>query len=135
LLGSGLTLPLGRLLFEIAHCGPGEATPGSLASRLALDAGYVSRLLTALEGRGLIERRASASDGRSTELSMSAAGRAKFAEIDARSRAEVAALVGPLSNASQKRVVEAMRAIELGFEGSRPKSDLVATLRHPRPGD
>ena len=134
LLGSGLTLPQGRLLFEIAHCPPATATPGALAELLGLDAGYISRLLAALEAKGLIERQASASDGRSVVLDITAAGRQVFKGMDARSHDEIAGLVGRLSNGAQQRLVAAMQTIEREIEGGRDRKD-GATLRDPRPGD
>jgi DNA-binding MarR family transcriptional regulator/GNAT superfamily N-acetyltransferase len=134
LLGSGLTLPQGRLVFEIAHCPPTTATPGALATLLGLDAGYVSRLLAALEAKGLIERQASPSDGRSVVLGLTPAGERVFSEMDGRSRQEIAGLVGRLSDDAQMRVVGAMRTIEREFEGA-PSRRFEAMLREPRPGD
>jgi DNA-binding MarR family transcriptional regulator/predicted N-acetyltransferase YhbS len=134
LLGSGLTLPQGRLLFEIAQFQPTTATPSALAALLGLDAGYVSRLLGALEAKGLIERQASASDGRSVVLGLTAAGRSAFGEMDGRSRNEIAGLVGRLPDDTQRRVVDAMRTIERAFEDVSERKP-GATLRDPRPGD
>ena len=134
LLGSGLTLPQGRLVYEIAHTPPATTTPGALAAALGLDAGYVSRLLTSLEARGLIARQASPSDGRSVVLDLTAAGRSAFQEMDKRSRDEIAALLGRLPVPSQTRVVDAMRAIEHELE-AKPARGGIVTLRDPRPGD
>ena len=134
LLGSGLTLPQGRLLFEIAQCEPAPATPGALAASLGLDAGYVSRLLAALEARGLVTREASASDGRSVVLKLTTAGRTAFDAIDARSRDEVARLVGGLSPPAQRQVVAAMRLIERELECGGDRKP-VPVIRDPRPGD
>lgn len=134
LLGSGLTLPQGRLLFEVACSEPASATPGALAALLGLDPGYVSRLIAALEARGLVTRQASPSDGRSVVLQLTAAGNEVFEAIDARSRDEVAGLLGRLSQAGQLRVVEAMRTIEHELEHG-PSGNRHAIIRDPRPGD
>ncbi|MBS0242056.1 MAG: bifunctional helix-turn-helix transcriptional regulator/GNAT family N-acetyltransferase [Proteobacteria bacterium] len=132
LLGSGLSLPQGRLLFEIAQSDKAMATPGALASLLGLDAGYVSRLVAALESRGLVRREASASDGRSVRLVLTADGRRAFRDMDARSRDEIGKLLGAIPGPARGRVVEAMRAIEAGLD---PATSSDVRLRDPVPGD
>ena len=51
-LGRGRPLSEARLLHEIGRQG---ADVRDLRARLALDSGYLSRLLRSLEGRGLVE--------------------------------------------------------------------------------
>ena len=135
LLGSGLTLPQGRLLFEIAHGDDGRTTPGAMAARLGLDAGYVSRLLATLEARGLIERRASDSDRRSVVIAPTGEGWRLFREIDGRSQSEVATLLGGLSAGAQQRIVDAMRTIERDLEGIAVPARPAATIRAPQAGE
>ena len=134
LLGSGLTLPQGRLLYELAQCEDGTATPGEMASLLGLDAGYVSRLVAALEARGLVVRAPSPSDARRVVLRLTNEGKAAFAAVDGRSRSEVSALLGRIEPAVRARVVAAMRTIErdLEAEGDAPPE---VVLREPRCGD
>ena len=59
----------------------GPQTHAKLASALLLGRSTLSGLLERLEGRGLIERRRSPSDGRRVEASLDEAGRALLAEI------------------------------------------------------
>ncbi|MGD9804654.1 MAG: GNAT family N-acetyltransferase [Hyphomicrobiaceae bacterium] len=134
LLGSGLTLPQGRLLYEIAQCQDGSATPGEMAALLELDAGYVSRLVAALEARNLVVRASSTSDARRVVLRLTEKGRAAFAAVDNRSHNEVSALLGRIRPEARARVVEAMRTIErdLELQGKAPHR---VTLREPRCGD
>ena len=62
LLGSPLSLTEGRVIWELAQ--RAQATASQLAAELALDAGYLSRILAGFDGRGLIDRRPSERDGR-----------------------------------------------------------------------
>jgi DNA-binding MarR family transcriptional regulator/N-acetylglutamate synthase-like GNAT family acetyltransferase len=130
-LGSDFSLAEVRILYELAHR-PTSPTAAELGKDLSLDAGYLSRLLRGFERRGLIARTRSDSDARRSHLALTAAGRAAFAPLGARSHDEMAALLAPLSDADQRRVIEAMETIEtvLGGEAALP-----FTLRPHRPGD
>jgi len=134
ILGSGLTLPQGRLLYEIAKHERRSATPGEMAALLGLDAGYISRLIAALEERSLVVREASPVDARRVILRLTDQGQAAFAAIDARSRSEISALLDRISPAAQARVVDAMRTIERDLEvADGPARPVI--LREPRCGD
>src|ERR687890_2356921 len=78
----GLDRPLGeaRLLWEIAD----GCELRLLRSRLALDSGYLSRLLRSLEAAGLVEVSASGADRRIRVARLTAAGRAERAVLDQR---------------------------------------------------
>ena len=87
LLGSGFSLTEVRVLYEIVHQ-PGQTAAG-LGRALALDAGYLSRLLRRFVLRGLVKRGAHASDARSstgnftcspfaTRMSAPSAAKARF---------------------------------------------------------
>jgi DNA-binding MarR family transcriptional regulator len=54
----------------------------------------------------------SATDGRQQLLTLTRKGQTIFAPLDSRAREDVAALLGPLSDAEQRRLIDAMRAIE-----------------------
>lgn len=127
-----------RVLYELAH--RREPTAAAVGRDLGLDAGYLSRLLRGLEGRGLVARAPSPTDGRESTLALTAAGRAAFADLDAHARAAVGALLAPLAEDAQMRVVAAMRTIatELGQPGAlgaRTAPAAAVTLRAPRSGD
>src|SRR5215216_6494069 len=87
----GRDRPLGesRLLFEI---GPEGADLRDLRRRLGLDSGYVSRLVGALERKGLVRMRRSPDDQRVREARLTAAGRRELREMNQRSD-EAAAVV------------------------------------------
>ena len=121
-----------RVLYELAHCG--ETTAGELGEQLGLDAGYLSRILSGFEKRGLIHRRPSEADGRRRILRLTERGREAFAPLDARSRGEIGAMLDGMSVAGQERLVGAMLDIE-GLLGARPEPAVPYVLRPYRPGD
>jgi DNA-binding MarR family transcriptional regulator/GNAT superfamily N-acetyltransferase len=126
------SLAEGRVLYELAHRDSPNAA--ELARDLQVDAGYLSRLLRGLERRGLIERAPSPTDGRRSLLRLTAEGRTTFDDLDARARDEVAALLAPLADAQQRRLLEALRTIET-LLGNAPLRGAPYILRPHRPGD
>ena len=132
LLDSPFTLAEARLLYELAH--RERPTAAELARDLGLDAGYLSRMLRGLERRRLLIRERSKSDGRQSLLALTAAGRRTFGTLNTRSSAEVRAMLGKLSDAGQRRLVEAMRDVER-LLGAAPEAKAPYLLRPHRPGD
>jgi len=132
LLNSAFSLTEARVLFEIAQRDAPSAK--EIGARLGLDAGYLSRILQGFSDQGLVSRKPLPSDGRQQGLRLTAKGRAAFATLDARSRADVEKLLLPLAAAGRARLVEAMKAIEWTLApGARDKR--AVALRAPRPGD
>jgi DNA-binding MarR family transcriptional regulator/predicted N-acetyltransferase YhbS len=132
LLHSPWTLQEARILYEIAqHEG---CTATDLTRALGLDPGFLSRTLQALQRRQIVTRRPSKTDARANELALTTKGRAAFAELDSRSRSEVAGLLGALDDMERGAVVRAMTTIEHALEpqAQKPAGFL---LRSHRPGD
>jgi DNA-binding MarR family transcriptional regulator/GNAT superfamily N-acetyltransferase len=129
LLGSPHPLPEARLLYELGSRGTCSAS--DLGRELDLDAGYLSRLLQSLKRRGLLTVRRAREDARRSELSLSAKGRKAYAQLDSRSRDEVAGMLGGLAGGERERLVGAMRTVEGLLQGK--SSDV--RLRAQRPGD
>jgi DNA-binding MarR family transcriptional regulator/GNAT superfamily N-acetyltransferase len=104
-------LPLGqaRLLWEI---GPNGCDVRALRARLALDSGYLSRLLRALERGGLIEVEPDATDRRVGVARPTAAGRRERAVLDRRSDELAESFLAPLTVAQRERLVAAMGEVE-----------------------
>jgi DNA-binding MarR family transcriptional regulator len=132
LLDSPFSLTEVRVLYELAH--REQPTASELGKDLGLDAGYLSRVLRGFERRGLIERRPSKTDGRQNLLSLTDAGRAAFAPLDERSHSEIGAMLRPLPAPGQRRLIEAMGAIER-LLGAPPELAAPYLLRPHRPGD
>jgi DNA-binding MarR family transcriptional regulator/GNAT superfamily N-acetyltransferase len=132
LLGMPYSLAEARVLYELAHRdGP---TAAELARDLALDAGYLSRLLRGFERNGLIARARSDADGRRSHLALTGKGRRTFAALNARSSDEVAALLGDLPDPEQRRLVSALETAETVL-GARPALRTPYLLRTHQPGD
>jgi len=132
LLESPFSLTEGRVLYELAHH---ETTSAKeLAGELGLDSGYLSRILKGFEKHGLVERRRSPSDGRAADITLTPAGLEAFAHINARSRAEVGAMLERLGEAEQAEVVAAMQTVER-LLGARLPRKAPYILRPPQPGD
>jgi len=129
---SPFSLTQARVLYELAS--RDAPTAAELARDLGLDAGYLSRMLRAFAQRGLITRKRSSTDGRQTHLSLTAAGRKAFAPLDRGSHDEVAAVLAPLAEGGQARLVEAMRTVERLLEGSAAGASPYL-LRPHRAGD
>jgi DNA-binding MarR family transcriptional regulator/N-acetylglutamate synthase-like GNAT family acetyltransferase len=132
LLRSPYSLTEVRLLFELAQSP--NLTASTLRDELGLDPGYLSRLLRGLEDRGLLSRTSSTADGRVIHLNLTDKGREAFRTLDARADDEVRALLGTLSAARQRRLLEAVRTIEALLDGAPPHREPYL-LRQHQPGD
>ncbi|MGW6280986.1 bifunctional helix-turn-helix transcriptional regulator/GNAT family N-acetyltransferase [Kribbella sp. NPDC055071] len=104
-LGRGRPLGQARVLWEI---GPDGCDVRELRNRLELDSGYVSRLLRALEGSGLVRVEPSDADGRVRIARLTALGVAERELLDERSDELAASILEPLSARQQERLVAAM---------------------------
>jgi len=125
-----------RVLYELAN--RRDPTASDLARELGLDPGYLSRILRGFEKRGLIRKSRSSTDARQSHLSLTGRGRKTFAPLDAKSSAEVGALLARLSLADQNLLVGAMRTIEklLGAPLDKSKTSKSPYLLRPQqPGD
>jgi DNA-binding MarR family transcriptional regulator/GNAT superfamily N-acetyltransferase len=131
-LQSPFTLTEVRVLYELAHReGP---TASELCRDLGLDPGYLSRILGRFRKKGLVTRVASRADGRQQILSLTRKGEEAFAPLNLRSRREIEALLSPLTEPEQKRLVDAMHEIET-LLGAKPEPKAPFILRPHQPGD
>jgi DNA-binding MarR family transcriptional regulator/GNAT superfamily N-acetyltransferase len=129
LLESEFSLTEARLLYELAH--RKGLTGSELCRELGLDAGYLSRVISGFEKRGLVAKTRSSVDARVAELRLTDRGRAAFEPLNDASRSEVMAVLEGLSEPEQQQLVDAMGQIE-GLLGDRGPDYL---LRDPQPGD
>ena len=131
-LGSEFSLTEGRILFELAH--HESTTASELAKELSLNPGYLSRTLKKLEDRGLVGRTTSSTDARQNLLQLTERGAQRFAELNARSRSDVAAMLAPLSVAEEKRLIGALQEVE-ALLGNDAVRRVPYILRPHQPGD
>lgn len=128
--GSPFPLPEARVLYELAHRSGATAT--EIGRDLALDAGYLSRLLAGLRRQGLVRAARAPGDARASLLALTGKGARAFAQLEARMREHVGEMLNPLSEDGRERVVAAMRSIEGLLEKSPGENPVV---RPPRAGD
>lgn len=129
-LDSPYSLTEARVVFELAHGTESEIS--ALRSSLDIDAGYLSRILARLESDGLITREKSAADARRRVIALTGPGRQVFAELDQRSSADIARLLGRLTEPQQQQLTAAMGTIRDIVTAGPPAAFM---LRAPRPGD
>jgi DNA-binding MarR family transcriptional regulator/GNAT superfamily N-acetyltransferase len=136
LLESPFSLTAVRVLYELAHWPAGSDPPTAavLAVRLALDEGYLSRILCGFEQRGLLRKQRSPADGRRKSLALSSRGGREFARLDAQSQREIGALLAQLSGPEQTLLVGAMQTVTR-LLAAAPARLQSYVLRPPRPGD
>ncbi|MAS06864.1 MAG: MarR family transcriptional regulator [Ahrensia sp.] len=134
LLESGYSLPQARIVYELASLRGGEKiTAADLGLRLGMDAGYLSRLIAALEKDWLVARTPAPTNAKKLLLALTSNGEALAEKLNAASAGEVAELLAPLNEAEQMALVGAMARIK-GLLGPAP-SDPAIVLRDPEPGD
>ncbi len=130
----GLGMPLGpaRLLFEI---GAAPATTQALRERLGLDSGYLSRLLRRLENDGLIDVTPDPDDRRRRQVTLTAAGRGRWRELERRSDDQARLIVDPLTPRQRERLARALseadllvRAATVSFAPVDPASPVAADV-------
>ena len=121
-----------RVLYELAH--RDKPTAVQLAKDLTLDQGYLSRILRDFAQRGLIEKTPSEKDARQQHLSLTSQGVEVFAPLNQRQSEEVGAILGSLSPAEQRRLVDAMHTIE-DLLGPQLHTDASYILRSHEHGD
>ena len=117
------SLPLGaaRVLWEIGEgCDVRE-----LRMRLALDSGYLSRLLRQLEGSGLVTVEPNPDDRRVRSVRLTAAGRRERDVLDRRSDELAESLLDPLSGPQRERLVAAMAEVERLLTAGLVRIDVV----------
>ncbi len=136
LLESPFSLAEVRLLYELAARESPTAT--ELGKTLAIDAGYLSRLLRGLERRGLTSRQPAQGDRRQRRLRLTPKGRRAFAALDAKADRQVETWLRDLPAPNQARLVEALEAVQQqldpGGEPSTWKRGIIV-LRQPQVGD
>src|SRR6478735_3674469 len=102
-LGTGRPLGVSRVLFEI---GPEGAGVRELRERLALDSGYLTRLLGRLDEEGLVVVAPDPADRRRRVATLTAAGRGAWRQLEDRSEELAQRLVAPLTERQRARLVD-----------------------------
>ena len=133
---SPFSLTEARVLYELAHRERPTAT--AVRNSLELDAGYLSRILSSFEKRGLIEKTPSEDDGRQSILALTDEGRKQFTPLETQTNEQVGTMLEKLNENDQHHLIEAIRSIErvLGSEDrAEPTAKASYLLRPHQPGD
>jgi DNA-binding MarR family transcriptional regulator/GNAT superfamily N-acetyltransferase len=134
LLDSSYSLAEVRVMYELAH--RASPTAAELSAALAIDPGYLSRILAGFTRQRLVTRSRAPDDARRTHLALTARGRDVFTALDRRSDAQVAAMLASASPVAGRAMVSGMRLIEAALAPEpAPPAPAAITLREPRPGD
>ncbi|MBX5461211.1 MAG: MarR family transcriptional regulator [Steroidobacteraceae bacterium] len=135
-LDSPYSLTEARVIYEIAQ--REDVTASELVEHLALDRGYLSRILKKFEARGIIKRQASTADGRRRHLRLTPAGKREFMTLNRRSQQQVQAMLSSLDAGRRRVVLNGMRALRTALnsdQASKPTAGSGITLRPHQPGD
>ncbi|NTX09006.1 helix-turn-helix domain-containing GNAT family N-acetyltransferase [Myxococcus sp. CA040A] len=133
LLNSEFSLTEARVIYELFH--RETPTAAELSRELALDPGYLSRLLRNFGTQGLIEKVTSATDGRQHLVRLTAKGEQTYERLNSRSHDSIRALISPLKTDARQRLLEAMQTIQELLGEKPPASSADVVLRPHRPGD
>ena len=129
LLQSDFSLTEIRVMYELSS--RGDLTSADLCQMLGLDAGYLSRLISGFEKKGLIQKVRSVTDARAVQLHLSDVGRAVLAPLENQTQQEVIALLQALPESQQQQLTAAMQRIQTLLQDRTPSY----LLRNPQPGD
>jgi DNA-binding MarR family transcriptional regulator/ribosomal protein S18 acetylase RimI-like enzyme len=131
-LDSEFTLTEVRVLYEIAH--RTGLTASDLVRELALDAGYLSRILRRFEQQGWLQRTPAPHDARQSLLRLSEVGYQVFAPLQQKSRDETAELLARLPASSRPQLIAALATVQRLLDEA-PRAARQVVLRDPQPGD
>jgi DNA-binding MarR family transcriptional regulator/GNAT superfamily N-acetyltransferase len=129
LLESEFSLTEVRILYELAH--RKDLTTSDLCRELGLNAGYLSRVISGFEKKGLVKKTRSITDARVARLELTAKGRRTFEPLNDASQREVVAMLERMPESAQHQLVESMGQIQTLLCDPEPGY----ILRDPQPGD
>ncbi|MBS0502614.1 MAG: MarR family transcriptional regulator [Proteobacteria bacterium] len=125
-LGSEMSLVEARALYEIATRDAPIAS--DLQAELGIDAGYLSRIVRRLQGRGWISR-GRGEDARRRPIRLTSEGRAAFAALDRDQRAHVGRPLERLMAADRATLVTALDTARAMLGGEAAPGYTVRTFR------
>ena len=129
LLNTEFSFTEARVLFEL---GESPSSAKKLIQKLNIDSGYLSRILTQFEKRGLVSRIQSREDGRVYSVFLTPSGKEKLSQLNALSDSQAEKLLRNLSKAKQEELACAMDRIQCSLAGE----PIEVQIRHElRPGD
>jgi DNA-binding MarR family transcriptional regulator/GNAT superfamily N-acetyltransferase len=131
LLDTPYSLTEARVVFELGQRAPVDLA--ELRRVLALDSGYLSRIIGRFKADGLVAAQSSPDDARRQVIELTERGREVFADLGARSADQIAGLLGPLADEDRRRLLTAMSTIRDVFDAAAPAQPYL--IRALRSGD
>ncbi|MGQ3209690.1 MAG: bifunctional helix-turn-helix transcriptional regulator/GNAT family N-acetyltransferase [Shinella sp.] len=125
------TLTEARVIYELAVRGSTSAS--LLTEELSLDPAYLSRMLKAFAGKGMVDARKDPADGRGRLLSLTESGRSVAADLAIRSRDSISTLIAPLDEAERVALGASLCKATRLLGGGQSGDPIV--LRDHRAGD
>jgi len=132
ILGSAFTLVEARILYELAN--REQVKAADIATTLALDPGYLSRVLKKFDENGLLDREKSTDDGRCMGLFLTEKGLMAAAHLADIANMDVARKTSELGDRQLEEMVSAMETITATLDDTARRTTTVV-LRSHRPGD
>lgn len=129
---SPFSLTEARVIYELAQRGTTDA--GTITAELALNAGYMSRLISRLEKQRLVSKSTSTTDKRIKLLALTPGGRDAYGTLNEASAAQVKQMLARLGPEARRQLVAAMQTIQQLLGESRG-GKVPYILRTHQPGD
>jgi len=129
---SSFSLLEGRLIYELAT--RGGQTASDLTRSLDVDKAQLSRTVHSLRRRKLLKAEVDPTHAKKRLLSLTSTGRVAFTELERGTRCRMEALLKPLGNTRQKKLVSSLRDIQTVFD-AKHGAPAPVVLRPPVPGD
>ncbi|MHA2077825.1 MAG: bifunctional helix-turn-helix transcriptional regulator/GNAT family N-acetyltransferase, partial [Candidatus Thorarchaeota archaeon] len=116
-----------RVIFELAQ--EEDTISTDLVKELDIDPSYLSRILSAFEKEGLIEKVRSERDSRQRILKLTAKGKESYRDLNERASEEIREMFSELSSEDQHRFLNATNAIQDILESNQ--KDVSPILLRP----
>lgn len=129
LLQAEFSLSESRILYELGTSA--GLTSAELCQMLGLDAGYLSRIISGFEKKGLIGKTRSPKDARALLIRLTDTGKTVLASLEQAAREEVMAMLQGMPESRQEQLTQAMQQVQ----SLLADNDSSYLLRDPRAGD
>jgi DNA-binding MarR family transcriptional regulator/N-acetylglutamate synthase-like GNAT family acetyltransferase len=107
---SELSLAEARVLYELAQSG--EQTAADIIRSLGMDKAHVSRIVARFRDAGLVKSRLKPTHGKHKLLSLTAAGKKTFKQLNDGTESQIESLLAPLTVESRQRLTKDMQQIQ-----------------------
>ena len=126
---SDLTLAEARVLYELAQAS--ERTAADIIRILGMDRAHVSRIVSRFRVAGLLTSRLNPAHGKRKLLSLTAAGKEAFQQLNDGTEFQIASLLAPLTAENRRRLAKDMQEIQtvLQVNPTQPKEVRFRPLR------